>query len=136
MCLDYMIGHLCLEAAFQHTFSFSFFLPHVSPFLSERTDGVCVCLCVCVCVNVSMSGVNVSVFISLTHTHTHTTDLWFQEFPLNSEQRCYTPVSLSPFHSLVRVVSLCLSLKQKCTHTHIHSRFACVRSIYILSYST
>ena len=127
-----MIGHLFLEAASQHTFSFSFFLPHVSPFLSERTDGVCVCLSVCVCVNVSMSGVNVSVFISLSLSHTHTPQIYGSKNFHRSKRGYNTPPSLSMSLSLsLSFVRASLSLKHKHRHTHPHilSRFVCVRGI-------
>ena len=125
-----MIGHLFLEAASQHTISFSLSLPHVSPFLSERTDGVCVCVCVCVWMSVWVASM--WVYLSLSLSLSLSPQIYGSKNFHRSKRGYNTPPSLSMSLSLsLSFVRASLSLKHKHRHTHPHilSRFVCVRGI-------
>jgi len=125
-----MIGHLFLEAAFQHTFSFSFFLPHVSPFLRENRRCVCVSVCVCVCECQYEWRQCECIYLSLSLSLSHHRSMVPRISTEVREDIIHLHLFLCLSLSLTFVrASLSLKHKHRHTHPHILSRFVCVRGI-------
>jgi hypothetical protein len=127
-----MIGHLFLEAASQHTISFSLSLPHVSPFLSERTAGVCVCVCVCVCECQyewrQCECISLSLSLSLSHHRSMVPRISTEVREDIIHLHLFLCLSLSLSRSCV---PLCLSNTNTDIHTHTYFLDLCVYEVSI-----